>query len=210
MSFLKTNRKFVTISAAIWLVYMLAFICVYFVVIFPQHQSKKMLENELNKKKQMLESAQNSAKEENKNRAIEEINILRDKLGVFTTDFRNSASLTFHVSQIARENSVNSLNIESKGNTVATESTESDNIIENHFAVSFMAGFNQFATFLNELERNQPILFVNDFLIIRSNLNDSLCNVTMDVTAFIRKQQENEQRNSYSEIVSNDKSKSEG
>jgi len=210
MSFLKTYKKNIQISAVIWMMCMIAFALSYFFVIMPQNHSKKVLNKELEKKKQEYQSAQNAAKEETKKKALEEIDKLREKLDDFTIDFRNSSNLTFLIGQIARENNVNSLNIINKNNPVIPKANESAKVIENHLELRFRANFSQFAAFLNQLERSEPVLFVNKFTIIRSDLKDELCNITMDIASFIRTQQENDNTNKYSEIVSKDENSSKG
>lgn len=187
MAFFKTYKKHLTITAIVWAAYMVVFAVIYLFVLYPEHQSKKMLDSELGKKRQLYEFAQNAAKEETKSRSLEEINILKDKLDDFTSDHRNLSNLTFHINKIARENGIDSINIESKNDSVFTEATVSKNVTENHLDISFNSEFNQFAAFLNELERNRPVLFVNEFSISRSNQSESVYKITMDIATLVRK-----------------------
>jgi len=62
-------------------------------------------------------------------------------------------------------------------------------IRENHIVVSFIGGFNQFATFLNALERHRPVIFVDKFAIARSGQDSSVYQVSLNVAAFVKKQQ---------------------
>ena len=208
MSFFNVYKKSIIFSVSVSAGCLIVFALAYFFVIMPQNQSKRMLNKELEKKKQAYESAQKAAQEETQKKAIEEINSLRAKLDNFTIDFRNSSSLTFLINQIARENSLNSLNIINKNNPVATDAKKISQITENHYEISFQANFSQFASFLNNLERNEPVLFVNKFSIVRSDLENELCDIVMDIASFIRTQPEKDSKEKYSEVITEDKEKS--
>ncbi len=190
MVFLETYKKNLKIWAVIWAVCMVLFAMIYVLVLGPQNHSRKRLKNELDEKRQLYEFAQNAAHEDTRNRLLDQIEGLRNNLNVFTIDLEDSANLTFDISQIAREKNVASLNVENKNKRKAVEEPDSKNISENHINISFITGFNQFAAFLNALERHQPVLFVNEFKLVRSNQNKSAYQVTMDVAALIKKQRD--------------------
>ena len=107
----------------------------------------------------------------------------------FVVDSKGAEDLTFEISQIASENNVRSFSVESKDVRAASGITDSNNISESHITVSFAAGFNEFAGFLNSLERHRPVLFVSEFSLIRSKKDDLTYHVTMDVAAFVRRKQ---------------------
>ena len=186
----KAFRKNLKISLVIWVACVVLFALIYILILGPQGRSKKGLESEYNETKQMYEFAQNAARKETQNRLLEQIEDLRNDLEVFITNFDNSANLIFDISRIAREKNVTSLNVENKNATPSIEEDESDNISQSRIVISFNAGFNQFATFLNALERHQPVLFVNEFKLTRTGKNKSAYQVEMDVAALIKKQQD--------------------
>jgi Tfp pilus assembly protein PilO len=190
MGFWEAYKKNLRIWAVIWAACLVLFALIYVLVLGPQNRSKKKLENELNEKRQLFEFAQNASNEDTKNHLLKQIEKLRNNLAVFTIDFEDSANLTFDISQIAREENVVSLNVENKNEIKSLEEPDSSNISENHINISFITGFNQFAAFLNALERHQPVLFVNEFKLARSNKNMSVYQVTIDVAALIRNQQD--------------------
>jgi Tfp pilus assembly protein PilO len=163
---------------------------IHVLVLGPLNRSIKKLDSELNKKRNTYEFAQNAAREESRKKILKQIEDLRKKLNSFVTDFEDSANLTFDISQIAREKNVASLNVENKNKLTTTDETDSTNISESHINISFTTGFNQFAAFMNALERHQPVLFVNEFRLSRSNHNKSAYQITIDVAALIRKQQD--------------------
>lgn len=186
----KALRKSLKISAIIWAGCLVLFVLIYILVLGPQNRTVKKLESEFYEKKQTYEFAQNAALEETQNKLLEQIRSLRDDLGVFTTDFKNSANLIFDISRIAKEKDVTSLNVENEKTKTASDQDLAKNISESRINISFISGFGQFAAFLNALERHRPVLFVNEFKLMRSNQNDSAYQVDMDVAALIEKQQD--------------------
>lgn len=190
MVFLEAYKKNLKIWAVIWAAFLVLFALIYVVVLGPQNRSKKKLQSQLDEKRQLFEFAQNAAHEDTRNRLLGRIEKLRNNLAVFTIDFEDSANLTFDISQIAREENVASLNVENKNKFDSLDESDSRNISENHINISFITGFNQFAAFLNALERHQPILFVNEFKLVRSNKNMSVYQATIDVAALIKKQKD--------------------
>jgi hypothetical protein len=200
-NFIKIYRKYLIGAALIWAACLVLFLLVYMLVLGPQRSSKKRLESEIAKKKQLHESALRAAKEETKIQLNEQIENLRDRLKYFVIDFEDSANLTFDIGQIASEKKVTSFNIKSKDDPKVSTVPDCNYICENHINISFIAGFNQFATFVNALERHQPVLFVNKFTIIRSNQDDSVYQANLDVAAFVRKQKGMETADKSSEQI---------
>jgi len=205
MVFLKTYKRNLKILAVIWAASMALFVMIYMLVLGPQNHSKKRFESELDEKKQMYEFAQNAACEESQKQLLGQIENLRKKLDAFVIDFENSANLTFDISQIAHDKNVASLNVENKNKRTTSDEGDLKNISESHINISFTTGFNEFAAFLNALERHQPVLFVNEFRLTRSNQNESAYQITIDVAALIKKQQDSRTTAKSSQQMSDEK-----
>lgn len=191
-TFIKIYRKYLTRTAIVWAVCLVLFILVYILVLGPQNSSRKRLKSTLAEKKQLYEFAQRATQEQTKIRLNEQIEGLGDILKDFVVDFEDSANLTFDIGRIAKEEDVSSFSIKNNNKQGISEIPDCNSICENHIDISFIAGFNQFATFVNALERHQPVLFVNEFTISRSKKGESTYQVTLDVAAFVKKQQERE------------------
>ena len=75
----------------------------------------------------------------------------------FAIDYDNSTNVTFDISQIAKKKyKADELNIESDEKSINLELTDCEYISENQVNIDFKAGFSQFASLLNALERNEP------------------------------------------------------
>jgi Tfp pilus assembly protein PilO len=187
---IKTHRKYLITSAVIWAACLIIFLLAYMFIMRPQKNSKKLIENRLAEKKQIYESALKAAQKETKIRLNEQIEQLQNRLQVFVADFEDSVNLTFDLSQIADEKKVSSFGSKVKSNRgSATKKDEYKYIRENQINISFTGDFNQFATFLNALERHRPVIFVDNFTLSRSKRGDEGYMVNLSVIAFVRKQQ---------------------
>ena len=189
-AFIKIYRKYLIRTAIAWAACLALFILAYILILGPQKSNRKRLESTLAEKKELHEFAKKATEEETINRSKEEIEALEDKLKDFVVDFEDSANLTFDIGRIANAEDVSSFSIKSNEKKGVSEIPDCSTICENHFDISFIAPFNQFATFVNALERHQPVLFVNEFTISRSNKGESTYQVSLDIAAFVKKQQE--------------------
>ena len=191
-NFIKIYRTYLIRTAIAWAVCLVLFILAYMFFLGPQRSGRKHLESTLKETKQQYERAQVAAQEQTKIRLNEQIENLQDRIKNFVVDFEDSANLTFDIGRIADNKDLASFSIKSNDKQSVSEIPDCNSICENHIDISFMAGFDQFATFVNALERHQPVLFVNEFTISRSKKGQSTYQVVLDVAAFVRKQQNRE------------------
>ena len=192
MPFIKTHKKYLMTAGIIWAACFAVFLLAYIVMLGPQKRYEKSIENKLTEREQVYESALRAARKETKIRLNEQIERLQSRLEDFVIDFENSANLTFDISQIANEKKVASFSIKSKDGRGTSTISEAKYIRDNNIVISFIGGFNQFAAFLNALERHRPVLFVDKFSITRSGQEDSAYQVSLNVAAFVKKQQAEE------------------
>lgn len=191
-NFIKIYKQYLIRTGIVWAVCLVLFVLAYMFVLGPKKSNRKRIERTLTETKQQYEMAQKAAEEQTRVRLNEEIENLQDTMKNFVLDFEDSANLTFDIGRIANEKTVASFSIKNKDKQGLSEIPDCNSICENHIDIGFIAGFNQFATFVNALERHQPVLFVNEFTISRSNKGNSTYQVSLDVAAFVKKQQNKE------------------
>ena len=189
MVFIKTYRKYLISAASIWAACFVLFLLVYIFLLRPQKEIRHRIENRLAEKQQIHESALKASQSETKNYLSEQITRLRDRLNDFVIDYEDAADLTFDISKIANEKNVDSLSIKGNDNKRIEEIPNCTYIGESHIDIDFSAGFNQFATFLNALERNRPVLFVDQFTITNSRQDESGYQVSLKVAVYVKKPQ---------------------
>ena len=182
-------RKYLTTTALVWAGCFVLFFLAYMLMLAPQKTSRKQIEKQLAEKKQIYNTVLETAQEETRTRLNEQIEHLRNELSNFAVDFEDAANLTFDISQIASERGVGSFKIRTKGSYGGSPLPDCSYICENRVDVSFTAGFNQFAAFLNALERHRPVVFVDKFTITRSERANEAHQVNMGLAVFVRKRQ---------------------
>jgi Tfp pilus assembly protein PilO len=178
------------VAGAIWAASFVVFLISYFFVIGPQKDYIASAENKLSEKKQALELAERAAREETKTQLYEQIEHLENRVKDFVIDFEDSANLTFDISQVANEQEVSSFSVKTKDNREPVAIPDCSYIFENYLEISFKGGFQQFATFLNALERHRPVLFIDKFTVMHSREKRTEYQVGMDVTFLVGKLQE--------------------
>ena len=194
MSSLTVYKKYLTVTAIAWGGCLVLFVAVYIVLLKPQSNSKQHLEKKLSEKIKEHKDAEKAAEEQTGIKLKNQIAGLQERLGDFVTEFENAADLNFDITQIAREKELASLSVGSGKNTKVSikDVADSNSIEEKNIDISFISGFNQFASFVNSLERNRPVIFVHEFKLTRANQIKTAYQVTLDVRALVKKQRESE------------------
>ncbi len=196
MALIKIYKKYLMITAIAWAVCLVLFVAAYLILLRPQTNHKKSLDRTLAEKEQLYEFAQLAAQEQTQIRLNEQIERLRERVKDFVVDAEDAVNLTFDIGRIANEKKVTSFSVEPKEKPAAfsTPVPDSNCVEESYIEISFTAGFNQFAAFVNALERHRPVLFVHKFVIARSKQDDSVYKTTLAVRALVMKQQDAEYR----------------
>ncbi|MHC4573771.1 MAG: GspMb/PilO family protein [Planctomycetota bacterium] len=179
--------KYFKTTALVWVCSAALFFLVYSFAFVPQKKLRGHIEKRLLETKQDYEFALKAAEEKTRIQLEEHIDHLRHSLNDFVIDSRDSASLTLDISRIASEKELASFTIGRRGERRDSEIPGCEQIYENRINVSFTAGFNQFACFLNALERNQPVVFIDEFSITRSRKGGSSHKVDMGLAFLVRK-----------------------
>jgi len=191
MSFMNVYKKYLTTVALVWAAYFIVLVFVYMLILGPMLADKKRVEDKLAATKLKYETLVRESQEDARTKLREEIELLRSRMEDFTIDFENSANLTFDISRIAGAEQIASFSIRSRDDSRRTSDlTEGKYVSESQIDVSFNAGFHQFATFLNALERHRPVLLVDRFTVNGLRQSASGPQVDMNLVVLVRKQQD--------------------
>jgi Tfp pilus assembly protein PilO len=199
MAFIRVYKTYLTGTAIVWAASLALCLLAYVFVLRPQYNNKRQLDSTFAEQQQLYAAARRAAQEETKIRLNEQIERLRDRIKSFVVDLEESTDLTFDISQIANRENLDELSVtmraerSTRGSSVGAGAQSKPSYIDEHYIdIKFSAGFLQFATFVNALERHRPILFIDEFKIALSRKNDPVYQVTIDVAAFVNKQKHNE------------------
>jgi len=187
---MKIQKKYLITVAIVWAGCFMLFLFAYIALLVPQQKNKKRVESRLADIIQSHNSALTANQEDTKKRKNEEIEKLQETMKNFAYDSEDSANLTFDISQIANEKKVNSFSIRMQEDSRGAQKGDLKYIQENRIDISFTGDFNQFAIFLNALERHKPVVFVDNFKITRSTADDSNHRTNMKLAVFLRKHQD--------------------
>ncbi|MHC4645448.1 MAG: GspMb/PilO family protein [Planctomycetota bacterium] len=180
-------RKYSKRAALIWAGCLVLFLVAYFLLLGPQNGSRKLVEQQLAEKRQIYETAQKAAQKETKARLNKQVEQLQSKLNDFVFDYEYSANLTFDISQMATDKQVGSFSIKGKDSRNEPTGAECQYISETYMTVGFVGTFNEFAAFLNTLERHRPVVFVDRFSIESPKKKDADPKVNMDLAVIVGK-----------------------
>ena len=183
-------KKYLLTLAAVWGAAIVLFVLAFYLFISPQLRVSAQLAADCNEKQKLYESAIEAAKEENQKKLADEVKTLKNRLSQFVVESQDSANLTFDISRLAGAKQVASFTVKNSEQSMGPDQSDSKNLQENHIEVSFASDFRQFASFLNELERHQPVVFVDRFKLTRANQGDSNHKVEMDLSFFVKKRPE--------------------
>jgi len=182
-------KKYFVITALIWSGCAVLLVFLYMLLLAPQTKESKKIKVQLEQAKQVYRSALNAAQKGTQIRMKKQIEQLERRLGDFVIDAEDSANVVFQISRIASEMDLGSFNIKTKQQREGSEIPNCKLIQAEHIAVSFTGGFNQFAAFLNSLERHRPVIFVDEFKITRSKTGGHVHQADMNLTVFVKKPQ---------------------
>ena len=192
MAFIIKYKKYLVTTVLIWTIVSICFLITFMLILSPQRGRISLVDQKTEEKKKLYESALAASQKDTRNKFTEQLNHIRDKVGNFLVDFEASTDLTFDVSQIANDKDVDSFSIKNISSKGFVSIPNCNYIYEDQFNINFNSGFNQFASFLNALERHQPVLFVDQFKINQSRKVDSGYQVTLNVSFFVKKPQNSE------------------
>lgn len=187
---MRAYKKYILTMAIVWSAAFALFALAFFFFVSPQMKVAAQLAADCDAKQKLYESAVEAAKEENKKKLADEVQTLKNRLSQFVVEAQESANLTFDVSRIAGAKQVSSFTVKTPEQLKSSDQGDSKNLQENRIEVSFSSDFRQFAAFLNDLERHQPVVFVDRFKLTRANNNETLHKIDMALSFFVKKRPE--------------------
>ena len=184
------NKKYLKIIASIWVSSFVLLFLVYLLVLIPQKNGIKKLEKQIVEQKNIFTQALEVGDYKNKLKMKSEIKNVKDKLDEFVNSFDNLSDLTFDIRQIAGKERIDSFSIKTQINNQNLEIPDCNYICQSRIDTTFMAGFNQFANFINSLERHKPVIFIDTFIIKSGTPQNSGNKAKVGLSVFVQKRQD--------------------
>jgi hypothetical protein len=172
-----------------WGVSIAAALIVNMVVISPQKENREKIRQQLVEKRQMYQAILRIDKQRTRDKLGKQLEQWRNDLSDFVASPGGMAGLTFDIGKIAKDTKVDSFSIMPQNSREDKSLLDGQYIGENQMNLNFKSSFNEFAVFLNALERHQPVIFVNEFSINQAERADLVNQVSMDLSVFVQKRQ---------------------
>lgn len=182
--------KYFKIGIIFWAVCFIVLFFSYLLVLAPQEKQRRETDRKLNDTKSLAQSAEEAAQEKNKAKLIALLTDSGNKLKEFVVDEENASNLTLDIGRVPSDVRLNGFSSIFAGSDGATKTDNYKHINTRQISVNFNSSFNNFAVFLNNLERRRPVIFVDTFSITRSGESDSGHKVDMKLAVLVGKKAE--------------------
>jgi len=178
----KISGKFLAIIVALWMGCAVITAFFYLLLLSGQTKVKEDLAAQLAQKKQSCEFLAEAATDEFQVKQKEQIENMQLDYNNFIVDSDAASNLTLDIGPLIDSKRVGSLRI-ARDKSGTEELPNCKKICEDSVNLSFSSSFIEFAKILNALERNQPVMFVDEFSIERSNSGNAH-KASIDLTFF--------------------------
>jgi len=186
---IQVSKKYIISAASVCIGGLALLGLLHLFVIEPKVALADELENQILAKKAeyktVTEIADSSAKE-----ALEQkFKTVCDRFDSFVVKNNGVSSLALHIKQIAGEIGVEDFSSKNKTIRSYEKIGRHERIEAGRILVDFKGSFAQFAEFVNKLERNKPVVFVDTFTIKRAIDSKSKHSFSMVLIFFVKKKQ---------------------
>jgi hypothetical protein len=170
-------KKYGLIAGGMWTGWLIITAAIYVLVLGPQNTLMAKLNQEFADSNEKYALAQTAGRHDTKTRLDEALKAIRQKTARFIIPAEDATDLMFHISQLAAQYQLQKFSAKDRplSSFAKDKDDEQSKIAENWQELSFSGDFVQIASFLNSLERNQPvIIFIENIAIQRDTQKTSL------------------------------------
>jgi hypothetical protein len=166
-------KKYGLIAGGLWTGWLIITAAIYLLILGPQNTLMAKLNQEFADSNEKYALAQTAGRHDTKTHLNETLKAMHQKTARFIIPAGNATDLMFHISQLAAQYQLQKFSAKDRPPGTFAENDEQSKIVENWQELSFSGDFVQIASFLNTLERNQPVIFIENIDIQRDMQNPS-------------------------------------
>lgn len=180
----KLSKKtiYLAIAAGIMAVCIMVFVGVF--VLCPQRKAIRAIDGCIREVEQALINPKTNGHSSDVSALKEELSSAQKNLSRYVVSSEQASDLTVDIGKIAKQAGVQNLHSTNRMQGSYGPINECQHIREGRIQIKFKSSFSQFAGFINLLERNQPVIFIDYFKIKCSTANSSRHEVDMVLTFF--------------------------
>ena len=159
--------------AAVWLVSVTVLGGGYILFYLPQKVELAQITNQCTKAQTELEEAQLAAQDQVKAKQNQRQEQIHQLISSFSTEQDAVTELVFEIGRIAHELGLSDFSSKNNGKQNYSTVGESKVVSEAWLDVDFVANFEQFAKFINRLESNNPVVFIEEIAFQRGSADSN-------------------------------------
>lgn len=162
-----TMQKYAIALGGVWIVFSVFCALIYGLILGPQSARLNSLQTAMQTASEDYQMAQRARRPETKQRILDRLEKTRQTLNQFIISAEASLRLTTQISQLAAQHNLREFSVKTREVSPTLEPDGNNNITEAWLELTFSAPFSHCAAYINELERNEPVIFVESAEISR-------------------------------------------
>lgn len=181
------KHKYLVSLITTWMAGFLVIGVCYFAFHSPKKEQLEKLQTEHNQSRDLLLIAEKAQQQEVRDTLKQRFDAVNETVQQFSVPHNQKTGLVFEIGKLA--NDLGLLEFSSKNRSVNDYVIlEKDSeVTEAWLNVEFKSSFEKFARFVNRLERQAPVVFIEEITFQRDNDEQSLHEVEMDLSFLVRK-----------------------
>ena len=182
---IKLSKKTVYLAgaASVMIVCFMVFFGIF--ALGPQRKTIRAIDGRIIEVEQAFVSSKTNGHNNDISALKKKLSSAQKNLSRYVVSFEQASDLTVDIGKIAKQAGVQDIHSTNRMQGSYGPINECRHIREGRIQIKFKSSFSQFAEFINSLERNKPVIFIDYFKIKRSDTNNSRHEVDMVLTFFV-------------------------
>jgi hypothetical protein len=177
-------KKYGMTVGGVWGVWLILTAAIYCFALGPQNVLMARLQKEFVSSNEDYSLAQTAGRPETRAKMEQKLQDVSQKTGYFIVPQEKSSGLLLQISQLASKNQVQEFTSRTVNASSASKKEDQTSITQAWMELEFTGTFPQIASFINSLERNDPVVFVENINLRRGTQQDDLPTATIQISYY--------------------------
>jgi len=170
-----------------WGIWLVLTAVIYFLALGPQNILMARIQKEFVSSNEDYSLAQMAGRPETKANMEQKLKKLSEKTEYFVVPPDNTPGLILQISQLAAKNQLKDFTTKMVSSYSASKQNDTSNITEAWLELEFTGSFPQMAAFINALERNEPVVFIETINLRRGTQENTPPSASIQISYFTAK-----------------------
>lgn len=162
-----TIKKYLMVLACVWIVWLAGTALLYGFVLGPQSAQLETLQKKMQAAIEDYDLAQRTHRPETKQNLQKRLEKTVETINEFAVNNEAASRLAIVISQLAAQYSLSDFSVKTREVSPTLDPKDKNSIAEAWLELTFSAPFGRCAAYINALERNEPVIFVESADISR-------------------------------------------